>query len=897
MKYNFLRTIATMLLLVFFEGIQGMTQATSKVHKYTLKNGLVLLICQKKFASQVALQMWYNVGSKHEQPREKGMAHFIEHMIFKGTHEMLSESDINAVSQKLSAYCNAFTSWDYTGYVFDVPVANWQQVLPIFADCMQNCRFDQEHMNSEVKAVIQELKMYRDQYSWVLREALMPVIFEEHPYHYPIIGYKQDLWDMKQEDLVRFYKKYYQPNNACLVIVGDVEPDEAFALVEKEFELIPAGTTIERPNLFLNDKFESKIVTVYRDVDQSLVKFAFEIPGFTQKLSYFFEIIASVLAKGKSSRLHKRLIDDLQIATSTDAGAMGLVDKDLFFISVVPKNENVIDQIRQVVLEEINALAYGPISDQELRRAIKFAQVDRQHLRENVHEQASEIGYCWTTIQDPEYPFTADLKTQEEVHQQIVALLQEYFRPAICHQASLLKVSKQDLDYLNRMQEKSDALDTQILFGKERTNAVEPECYVNKIQVLPYEKKPFPKSKEHVLSNGLKVLLYDNPEIDLIECCLQLKADRYYDPADMQGLSLVISRMMLEGTKNYPGSKFVQEADSYGISILSGFPGEISMSVPASDMEKSFELLGEMLNNAELSESNLKKIIDQIKQEIIQFWDNPSSSIAQVAAEKIYKNHPYAKMLMGTQESLSLITPKICKQWYDSQISANGATLAVVGNLKNINIVALAEKYLGSWRNTLVSNVQYPIIDSVKPQVYAIEKNRDQIVLAFAGLSVDRMHPDYDALTVFNKILAEGMSSKLFELREQTGLFYTIGGSVVARSAEQSGLIFIKTIVSKDRLEEAQKVIAQCLNTAVDTVTQQEFEQAQEVLVNSFAMNFETNLKTASAFLFLEKYKLDKNYFENRIDTVRALTLSDMKNIVKKYLSTDKLITIKIGRL
>ena len=147
-----------------------MKNIDKRVHKFTLSNGLTVLVCPKKQSSKVSLQLWYNVGSKHEVNGEKGMAHFIEHMIFKGTKDLLTESDINMITQKLSGYANAFTSYDYTGYLFDLPVANWAKVLPVFADCMQNCTFDQEHMNSEVKAVIQELKMYRDDFSWTLAD-------------------------------------------------------------------------------------------------------------------------------------------------------------------------------------------------------------------------------------------------------------------------------------------------------------------------------------------------------------------------------------------------------------------------------------------------------------------------------------------------------------------------------------------------------------------------------------------------------------------------------------------------------------------------------------------------------------------------------------------------------
>ena len=125
-----------------------------RVVETKLSNGLTLLVCPKKDAAVVSIQLWYKVGSKHEKSGQRGIAHFIEHMIFKGT-ENLTESDINLATSKLSGMCNAFTWYDYTGYLFDIPVANWDKVLPIMADCMRNCSFEQDHLNSEVKAVIQ----------------------------------------------------------------------------------------------------------------------------------------------------------------------------------------------------------------------------------------------------------------------------------------------------------------------------------------------------------------------------------------------------------------------------------------------------------------------------------------------------------------------------------------------------------------------------------------------------------------------------------------------------------------------------------------------------------------------------------------------------------------------
>lgn len=875
---------------------RGNMHTEKRVVKHVLSNGLILLVCPKKLAPKVSMQIWYDVGSKHEQNGEKGMAHFIEHMIFKGTNKMLSESDINLVAQKLSADINAFTSFDSTTYFFDVPVSNWQQVLPIFADCMQNCTFNEEHMNSEVKAVIQELKMYRDEYTWALAEGLVTSIFESHPYHHPIIGYKQDLWNLKRETLLKFYQKYYIPNNATLVIAGDLDPQDVIKKVEEVFGAIPKGAEIVREQFFINDELQAKTITMYRDVEQPLSMFAFCLPGASQKKSFFYDIIAYLLANGKGSRLHKILIDDEQLATSVSAMTYELIDRELFFITVKPKRETDIAKIKEIILQQLSDLANHEIPELELRRALKFAHVDQQHLLEDVHKQAYAIGKSMLATGDEEYPFTYCDYNKETLHQDIANLLHEYFRPTLCHEGKIVKILDADRDYANKLQEVSDQLDTKILFGKERTSQVAEGLYVNDVIVEKFKKTKFLKPVTKLLPNGLTVLMHDNADVDLVECVLQYKADHHYDPQNLQGIGHLVSKLMLEGTRKYPGSLFTQEAESYGISFETA-PGTITMTMPCDEVEKGFELLFEMLEHAEFKTEDVQRVIDKTKAQLIQFWDTPSRSVKQIAVQEIYKNHPYGFMSLGTEQSLNTLNRELCFDFYQQKVSANGAILSIVGNLQQCDIDRVIENSLGLWRTVLVQDLEYPSVDSVKSENLSIFKNRDQIVLAFAGLSVNRTDENYDALLVFDQLLTGGMSSRLFELREQSGLFYTIGGSVVYGSGKQPGMIFIKTIVSKDRLDEAIKVIVNCLDNAVDTIQEDEFDQAKEVIINSFPLKFETYESIANTFVFLAKYGLPEDYFEKRIDSIRALKLDDVKNIVRQYLNTKKMIQIKIGRL
>jgi len=246
------------------------TVMQSPVHKTVLKNGMTVLIREVHTIPKVSMQLWYKVGSKNEKSNEKGIAHLIEHMIFKGTQGEkslnLSESDINTITHKLSGSCNAFTSYDYTGYLFNLPAHTWHESLPIMADCMSNCAFKEEHLSSEMKAVIQELKMRRDQFTLAAAKALMGSIYMDHPYHYPVIGYKQDLWNAHAPLLHNFYRKHYCPNNATLVIVGDVDTDKALKLVENCFGSIPLNHNYVSESFPQQHDIIAKSVTLYRDI-------------------------------------------------------------------------------------------------------------------------------------------------------------------------------------------------------------------------------------------------------------------------------------------------------------------------------------------------------------------------------------------------------------------------------------------------------------------------------------------------------------------------------------------------------------------------------------------------------------------------------------------------------
>ncbi|MBP6869310.1 insulinase family protein [Candidatus Babeliales bacterium] len=878
---------------------QDLSTQSSHIKVFTLDNGLKVIVCPKKDAATVSVQLWYNVGSKDEVEGERGIAHFIEHMIFKGT-ETLTESDIDLVSLKLSGNCNAFTWYDYTGYLYNIPVANWDKVLPMMADCMENCRFQQDHLNSELKAVIQEMKMCKDQLARNLKEVVISNIFESHPYHYSTIGFKQDLWTVNRDTLLAFYKKFYTPDNAALIVVGDVDPVNVYEKATQAFGNIPAGNGWNQRSFYINEDIKSKTINIYRDVQQAICTVAFVVPGLVEQKEFELDVFAYALANGRGSRLYKLLMDELQLVVDVYAFSYDMFDKEIFFVEFLPKDEKDIARIVDCIQSQIDDIARGNLSLQEIQRARRFSEISYQQMLENSQEQANVIGKYFVALQDPYASCNFGKISTEELMNNIQEIAATFCISSLRHQGNILAIPGNQVQALNKLQEVSDQEDKLFLDAKKRESAVEGGSYVYTVSVNDKAMFNYSKPTSVILDNGLELSWFHSDAVDTVACQLLMKANHTYDDDALQGIGAIVSEMLLEGTKNYPGQDFVEQAESYGISF-SVAPGSIGTIMLKQDLEKGLDLLAEMLINASFEQASFEKVKEQRLSELKNFWDTPTKFHEKLVRDLVYKNHPCANVVLGSQKGVAEVTLENCIEYYKKMISPQQAHLVLVGNLAECDIQSLVEKILGVWQGDFVEDLQYPVLTALEKQEVLSPINRDQVVLAFAGLSVDRFHEDYDKILLYDQIFCGSvmfsMSTRLFKLRQQSGLFYTSGGSLLSGAGEQPGMIFVRTIVSQDRVDEAVKAFLQVFDEGVDNLTEDELSDAKRVLINSFDKLFETNTSKASTFLFLKKYNLPLDYFEKRIESLQKITVEDVKIAVKKILSSDKLAVVKIGRV
>jgi predicted Zn-dependent peptidase len=325
----------------------------------------------------------------------------------------------------------------------------------------------------------------------------------------------------------------------------------------------------------------------------------------------------------------------------------------------------------------------------------------------------------------------------------------------------------------------------------------------------------------------------------------------------------------------------------------------ISLTLLKDDLQYGLSLLSDIIEHSLFDDEAIEKVRTQILSEITDYWDSPNDFVGQLVREHIYKNHPYSKNYLGTEESVENITRDDIIVYYKKHITPVHARIAIVGAY-DANIKELVSRVFGSWSGNKIQDIDFPILPAPSSQEIVYPIVRDQVVLVLAGLSVDYHSQLYDALLLFDQIFTGGaqrsMSSQLFQLREQTGLFYSIGGSLVLNASKQPGMFYIKTMVSQDRLSEAEQAIKETIKLATDRVTDDDFLMAKNAIAHQLIDQFATQKGAIESFLFIERMGLPRDYFKDRMQHIARITKNEMIDAVKQILNLEHISIFKVGR-
>jgi zinc protease len=369
--------------------------AIEEVRRTVLDNGLVVLTKESHTSPIVTSMIWYRVGSRNEELGHTGKSHFLEHMLFKGT-DRFKKGEIDLITLKNGGGNNAFTSHDFTAYYFNFASDRWNIALEIESDRMANCAFDPDEFEAEKKVVIEELKTSLDSPWGLLMQELEAGAFKVHPYRNPVVGWLQDVERATAEQQQAYYRRYYQPNNAVLVIAGDFETDQVLARVSKLFGPIPAGPP-PAPMLLQEppQRGERRLVVRWRSKVPRL-SIAYHAPEIAHPDSYPLQVLAVVLAEGKASRLYQRMVEDEQSVTFVSAEYGEAKDPTLFHVRSEARGDHSIDEVEASIYDELKKVAANGVTAHELDRAKHQIEAHFILSRERTLDQAILLGQMET---------------------------------------------------------------------------------------------------------------------------------------------------------------------------------------------------------------------------------------------------------------------------------------------------------------------------------------------------------------------------------------------------------------------------------------------------------------------------------------------------------------------
>lgn len=400
-----------------------------KVEKYQLPNGLTVLLHEDHSAPIVSYQTWFRVGSKNERPGLTGMAHLFEHMMFKGAKRYTGEQ-FDLMLQANGATNNAFTTQDYTGYYENLPSAKLELVIDIEADRMESLQITPEGLKSEREVVKEERRFRVDNNpNGILRETLFSTAFRVHPYRWPVIGSMADLDNVTQENAMEFFRTYYAPNNATVVVAGDFETKDVKRLIEKYYGAIKSQAIPEAKISPEPKQTTPRSQFLSRDVQSTMFILSYQTPKAGSDESYALDLLANLMGRGESSRLYQRLIYKDQTAAGAAAFNHTLQDAGLFQIMVTMKPGQPYAKAERAVMGELwrpRNLLIKPDELQKAKNQVMRAYVDSL---KTIHGKAEALAMNETLFRNYEELFKDLGRYNAVTSQQIRDVAQKYLAP------------------------------------------------------------------------------------------------------------------------------------------------------------------------------------------------------------------------------------------------------------------------------------------------------------------------------------------------------------------------------------------------------------------------------------------------------------------------------------
>jgi zinc protease len=867
-----------------------------KYKEVTLKNGLRVIMHEDRSTPVVAVNLWYHVGSKNEAPGRTGFAHLFEHMMFQGSKNFV---DGWRSVDELGGNVNGTTDNDRTYYFEVVPSNFLERVLYLEADRMGNLldAMTQEKLDNQRDVVKNERRQRVDNVPYgTASERISEIMYPEgHPYRWSVIGSMADLSAASMDDVKAFFRQYYAPNNAILVLAGDYNEKQALAWIEKYFGTIAKGADINRPKPAA-PKLDGEIRKTYEDtVPLPRVSLVWHsVPQYSADEAAL-SMLGSILSSGRGSRLQSSLVYGKELAQSIGAFNGSNEIGGLFQVTALAKPGKTLDELEKEINVEIERIKKEAPTADEMTRALNARESGAIYSLETVLGKGVQLSSYAGYLKKPDYLQT-DLDRYRKVTAADVQRVANQYLSAnrlvmnyVPRKGEAPKMSQEANKPASTVTKKKDAA----LIAQQEANLPKPGAD---------PKFALPAIEKTKLSNGLNVWLVKQNELPIVSMNLVLNSGGTLDPADKSGIASMSATMLNQGTKTRSAIEIANGLQSIGASVNAGAGWDstnVSMQSLTKNLDQALDIYSDVVVNPAFPATELESIRRRALVGFLQRKSNPTAVANVVYNKVLYGNQPYSRQLSGDEKSVKAMTREDLVNFYNSNYRPNNATLIVVGDVDGKTILPKLEKAFAAWKPGEIS-VAATIANATmegKPGIYFIDKpGAAQSSVSIGQVGVDRNNPDYYAIQVMNSILGGGGTARLYmNLREDKGYTYgAYSGFSFRRGAGPfSASGEIQTVSTKEAVLEFLKEL-NGIRGAIP-VTPAELDINKQALIRRFPSGFETVGQISNQLSNLVIYNLPDNTFNEYISKVNSVSLADINRVANKYLTPDKMAIIIVG--
>ena len=370
------------------------------VQRDSLENGLQILLLREPTVPAVSYYTCYRVGSRNERPGITGISHFVEHMMFNGA-KRYGPKEFDEILESNGGTSNAYTTNDVTFYFEDVPSDKIELAVDLDSDRMESLAFAPSSVDAELGVVREERRVSTDNdLAGKMEEELYAAAFKASPYQWPVVGWMGDLMRITRQDAVEYFKSYYVPNNATIVVVGDFDPRETLSLIRRYYANIPPGPPVREPVDSEEEQIGERRIRIEKEAQLPAVMVGYHVSSVESQDAFTLDVLRAILAKGESSRLYRRLVDEEQMALSVSASYNWSIDPGLFYFHVEMKPERMPEEAEAVLYEELQRLCKEPVSERELKKARNLLKADLFRWLKTNNGKADAIGFLEVVFGD-----------------------------------------------------------------------------------------------------------------------------------------------------------------------------------------------------------------------------------------------------------------------------------------------------------------------------------------------------------------------------------------------------------------------------------------------------------------------------------------------------------------